>query len=81
MIIPLHILTWKIPWTKNPGEIQSMGPQRVGHNGAIEHYSRTSSLKVANTLKCPILRVNFNQKLESGLNLLSSSSVKDDRLK
>lgn len=67
MITPLHILTWKIPWTKNPGEIQSMGPQRVGHNGAIEHYSSTSSLKVANTWKCPILHVNFNQKLESGI--------------
>ena len=23
------ILAWKIPWTKEPGGLQSMGPQRV----------------------------------------------------
>ena len=26
------ILTWKIPWAEEPGGLQSMGPQRVGHN-------------------------------------------------
>ena len=26
------ILAWKIPWTEDPGELQSMGPQRVGHD-------------------------------------------------
>ena len=26
------ILAWKIPWTKEPGELQSIGLQRVGHN-------------------------------------------------
>ena len=25
-------LTWKIPWTEEPGSLQSMGLQRVGHN-------------------------------------------------
>ena len=27
-------LTWKIPWMEEPGRLQSMGPQRVGHNWA-----------------------------------------------
>ena len=26
------ILTWKIPWTEEPGRLQSMGLQRVGHD-------------------------------------------------
>ena len=26
------ILAWRIPWTEEPGELQSMGLQRVGHN-------------------------------------------------
>ena len=26
------ILTWKIPWTEEPGGLQSRGSQRVGHN-------------------------------------------------
>ena len=26
------ILAWEIPWTEEPGGLQSMGLQRVGHN-------------------------------------------------
>ena len=25
------ILAWRIPWTEEPGELQSVGSQRVGH--------------------------------------------------
>ena len=32
--MPTHssILAWRIPWTEEPGGLQSMGLQRVGHN-------------------------------------------------
>ena len=26
------ILAWEIPWTEEPGRLQSMGSQRVGHD-------------------------------------------------
>ena len=26
-----NILAWRIPWTKEPGGLQSIGLQRVGH--------------------------------------------------
>ena len=26
------ILAWKIPWKEEPGGLESMGSQRVGHN-------------------------------------------------
>ena len=26
------ILAWRIPWTEEPGELQSMGSRRVGHD-------------------------------------------------
>ena len=26
------ILAWRIPWTKEPGRLQSIGSQRVRHN-------------------------------------------------
>jgi len=29
---PLSILAWKIPWTKKPSGLQSMGSQGVGHD-------------------------------------------------
>ena len=25
-------LAWRIPWTEEPGGLQSMGSQRIGHN-------------------------------------------------
>ena len=31
------ILTWKIPWTEEPGGLQSKGSQRVGHDWATKH--------------------------------------------
>ena len=27
-----NILAWEIPWTQEPGRLQSMGSQRVGHD-------------------------------------------------
>ena len=32
--MPIHssALAWKIPWTEEPGGLQSMGWQRVGHD-------------------------------------------------
>ena len=26
------VLAWRIPWTEEPGRLQSMGSQRVGHD-------------------------------------------------
>ena len=31
------ILAWRIPRTEEPGRLQSMGSQRVGHNGTTKH--------------------------------------------
>ena len=31
------ILAWKIPWTEEPGVLQSKGLQRVGCNGVTKH--------------------------------------------
>ena len=34
------ILAWRIPWTEEPGGLQSMGWLRVGHNWMTEHTLR-----------------------------------------
>ena len=31
------ILVWKIPWTEEPGGLQSMGSQTVGHDWVVKH--------------------------------------------
>ena len=41
------ILAWKIPWREEPGGLQSMGPQRIGHNWATEHTSNSKELHIA----------------------------------
>ena len=32
MAIHSSTIDWKIPWTEEPGRLQSMGLQRVGHD-------------------------------------------------
>ena len=46
-------LAWKIPWMEEPGRLQSMGPQRVGHD-------RETSLSLS--------RIQVDDNLSSSLN-------------
>ena len=32
MALHSSTIAWKIPWTEEPGRLQSMGSQRVGHD-------------------------------------------------
>ena len=32
MATHFSILAWEIPWTEEPGRLQSMGSQRLGHD-------------------------------------------------
>ena len=47
MEIHSDILAWEIPWTEEPGRLQSMGSQRVGHD------SRTNTLILFLTTQTP----------------------------
>ena len=38
------ILAWRIPWTEEPGVLQSMESQRVRHDEATDTFTSTSSL-------------------------------------
>ena len=47
MAIHCSILAWRIPWTENPGGLQSMGSQRVRHNqltGIALHFNRQTTV-------------------------------------
>ena len=33
------ILAWRVPWTEEPGRLQSTGPQRVGHDRATNAFT------------------------------------------
>ena len=36
MAMHSNILAWEMPWTEEPGGLQSMGWQRIGHNLRIK---------------------------------------------
>ena len=39
------ILAWRIPWTKEPGELQSKGLQRVSHDCMTERLSTAQHMQ------------------------------------
>ena len=45
------ILAWKIPRTEEHGGLQSMEPQRVGHDLAIEHAHAHTHLQQVQYIK------------------------------
>ena len=57
-----NILIWGIPWTEEPGRLQSMGSQRVGHNWSnlahmhtfliLFHFHINNNSKTTNAQKC-----------------------------
>ena len=40
------ILPWKIPRTEEPGELQSMGSQSVGHNDKTTRFQKECSQSI-----------------------------------
>ena len=45
MAVHSSTLTWKIPWTKEPDRLQSMGSQRVGHIYKVSRETITQFLQ------------------------------------
>ena len=39
-------LAWEIPWTEEPGRLQSAGLQRVGHNLAITQQREIKYIRI-----------------------------------
>ena len=55
------ILAWEIPWTEEPGGLQSMGSQRVGHNLVAQEQQQQQQQQQMFTFareKAPFVRVS-----------------------
>ena len=44
-------LAWKIPWMEEPGRLQSIGSQRVGHDLVTEQQQRQSLYAMQTSLE------------------------------
>ena len=63
-------LAWKIPWMEEPGRLQSMGSQRVRHDGA-------SSLFFYYPFKLPLKCLHWRQLLTPGLEYVQNQACHD----
>ena len=55
------ILAWRISWTEEPGGLQSMGSQRVGHNSATKQQQQHVAVAVEAPRSSWILGVRCRQ--------------------
>ena len=62
------ILAWRIPWTEEPGRLQFMGSQRVGHDWATSLLPFTSFL-CCGTEHCMVILCHPWQRHEEGYEL------------
>ena len=61
MAIHSSTIAWKIPWTVEPGRLQSMGSQRVGHDWS----DFTSSRHFSFPYQCGIIRDQYQKIFEN----------------
>ena len=64
------VLAWKIPWTVEPGRLQSMGSQRVRHDGVTEHRHTQQTENPSHHVSAPMSPGRKRQNQDSNLELL-----------
>ena len=70
---PPSILAWRIPWTEEPGGLQSIGSQRVRHKGSDLALAHHGCLISANLLLLPLFIIILT---EAGIILTSAVTLK-----
>ena len=62
------ILAWRIPWTEEPGGLQSMGSQRIGHDWVTNTHTHTHC-EPSHSIECHLLLQGIfpTQELNPGL--------------
>ena len=71
------ILAWRIVWTEEPGGLQSIGSQRVGHNLVTKQYIGPSTVVYHRDMKvnktdddsCPIASISWGRHIRQTVNI------------
>ena len=69
------ILAWRIPWTEEPGRLQSMWSQRVGHNSATEHMCTHTFSSVQSLSHVPLFATPLTAARQASLSIINSPSL------
>ena len=76
MATHFSIFAWEIPWTKEPGELQSTGSQRGGHNLETKQ-QRTTTIPIIIKINCYYDWVRFSISLVFGNTESLSRSIQE----
>ena len=72
MATHFSILPWRIPWTEEPGELQSIGSQRVVHDWSNSaQHAQASGIKLTQSQPLPL---DFSVTLANIFHFASTSS-------
>ena len=63
MAAHFSILAWRIPWIEEPGRLEPMGLQRVGHNWVTNTFTFTGHLKLLD--EGPISRIELSSEISA----------------
>ena len=69
------ILAWSIPWTEEPGELQSMGLQRVRHNWVTNRHTYTKTPDAQPGMQTQLWGAGEGNETEDGRLWASFSSL------
>ena len=73
MATHFSILAWRIPWTEEPGKLQSIGQKRVGHAWATNTHKVDTSKKLGpNGNKVAYSRTKYQKEI---FEYISHSSI------
>ena len=64
------IIAWRIPWTEEPGGLQSTGLQGVGHDWATNIFTRLPLQSLSQRSEAPVLESHSGSDTFSFLSLL-----------
>ena len=67
-----NILSWRIPWTEEPGELQSKGSQRVVRTRPSDYTLPFKELKMFSFSKHPPPTFSFSAHKYKGENFIDS---------
>ena len=70
---PSSIPSWRIPWTEEPGGLQSMRSQRVGHNCATNFHFQFSSVQSLSRVR--LFVITWTAARRASLSITSSQSL------
>ena len=59
------ILSWRIPWTEEPGELQSVGSHGVGHNSSdLAHKVDFKECILIRRILYKVKRTNYQEEIK-----------------